>query len=368
MKRAAQLAHLRQLAALDLAAASVMPALLKAVREYVGADSAGFFWVDANGDMVNLYAERTLPPPLMRRYFHEHYGSKEHAFRERFLERARASDPVSSTSPTAEFMRTSYYREILSALDAHHVLYAVIPGERHPVGQLSLYRSREGAPFNAADRAAVRDISRYLAHAAQHAPSRKAAEAYVDGEDEGLVIVDGAGCIVQASAPSLHLLARALQHNFNAETPSLAVGDRVGGIALELVHRVEAIRDGRASKPAREHVDGQWGRFHVTAYSLGEVGAAQAGVPATQIGIHVRRKEPLMVRFVEAMAQFDLSPQQREVALLIAQGRSNSEIADELGVSGNTAAYHVKQLFTRLDAHDRAGVVETILNGPRAGA
>jgi DNA-binding CsgD family transcriptional regulator/GAF domain-containing protein len=356
VKRASKLAHLRQLASLELAAASVMPALLKAVREYVGADSAGFFWVDANGDMTNLYAERTLPPPLMRRYFDEHYGSKDHAFREKFLERARASDPVSSTSPSAAFMLTPYYREILSALDAHHVLYAVIHGEKQPLGQLSLYRSRESPAFSAADRAAVKDISRYLAIAARHAP-QKAAEAYVDGEDEGLVIVDGAGRIVQAGAPSLHLLARALQRNFNAGTPSLALGDLIDGVALNLVQRVEAIRAGRESKPPREHVDGQWGRFHVSAYALGD---SQSGV---QIGLHVRRKEPLMVRVVEAMSRLELSPQQREVALLIAQNKSNSEIADALDVSANTAAYHVKQLYQRLDAHDRSSVVAVLLAG-----
>jgi DNA-binding CsgD family transcriptional regulator len=69
---------------------------------------------------------------------------------------------------------------------------------------------------------------------------------------------------------------------------------------------------------------------------------------------------------VEAMGRLALSPQQREIALLIAQGRSNPEIAEGLGVSGNTVAYHVKQLFLKLDVHDRAGAVERIA-GATAG-
>jgi FixJ family two-component response regulator len=32
---------------------------------------------------------------------------------------------------------------------------------------------------------------------------------------------------------------------------------------------------------------------------------------------------------------------------MIAQGRSNQEIADGLGISGNTVAYHIKQLFLK---------------------
>ena len=63
------------------------------------------------------------------------------------------------------------------------------------------------------------------------------------------------------------------------------------------------------------------------------------------------------------MGALDISPQQREVALLLAQGRSNQEIATALNVSNNTVNYHIKQLFMRLDAHDRAGVVEKMLAG-----
>ena len=61
------------------------------------------------------------------------------------------------------------------------------------------------------------------------------------------------------------------------------------------------------------------------------------------------------------MGALDLSPQQREVALLLAQGKSNQEISTALNVSNNTASYHVTQLFFRLDAHDRADAVSRIL-------
>ncbi len=38
-------------------------------------------------------------------------------------------------------------------------------------------------------------------------------------------------------------------------------------------------------------------------------------------------------------------------------------VADGLGVSVNTVAYHIKQLFLKLDVHDRAGAIGRITTG-----
>ena len=61
------------------------------------------------------------------------------------------------------------------------------------------------------------------------------------------------------------------------------------------------------------------------------------------------------------MLALPLSAQQREAALLVARGFSNQQIATRMGVSINTASYHVKQLFAKLDVHDRAEAIATIL-------
>jgi DNA-binding CsgD family transcriptional regulator len=68
----------------------------------------------------------------------------------------------------------------------------------------------------------------------------------------------------------------------------------------------------------------------------------------------------MILRFVEAMGRQALSPQQREIALQIALGKSNQEIAAHMGVSPNTVAYHIKQLFLRLNVHTRGEAVEKI--------
>lgn len=52
-----------------------------------------------------------------------------------------------------------------------------------------------------------------------------------------------------------------------------------------------------------------------------------------------------------------LTPRQREILQLVAEGKSTKEIAHVLGVSGKTVETHRAQLMDRLGIHDVAGLV-----------
>jgi DNA-binding NarL/FixJ family response regulator len=52
-----------------------------------------------------------------------------------------------------------------------------------------------------------------------------------------------------------------------------------------------------------------------------------------------------------------LTPRQKEVLQLIAEGMTNKEIARRLNISGKTVESHRTQLMERLDIHDIAGLV-----------
>ena len=67
------------------------------------------------------------------------------------------------------------------------------------------------------------------------------------------------------------------------------------------------------------------------------------------------------VSLVRGTGNSELSPQQREVALLLAQGKTNPEIAQLLGLTINTASYHVKQVYLRLQVNNREAVQEQLL-------
>src|ERR1700694_3204080 len=53
----------------------------------------------------------------------------------------------------------------------------------------------------------------------------------------------------------------------------------------------------------------------------------------------------------------ELTPRQREIVQLIAEGKSTKEIAHVLGISGKTVEAHRTQLMNKLDIHDVAGLV-----------
>jgi DNA-binding NarL/FixJ family response regulator len=52
-----------------------------------------------------------------------------------------------------------------------------------------------------------------------------------------------------------------------------------------------------------------------------------------------------------------LTERERQVLLLVAQGRSNTEIADLLVIAESTAKTHIKRVLAKIDVHDRAQAV-----------
>jgi len=110
-----------------------------------------------------------------------------------------------------------------------------------------------------------------------------------------------------------------------------------------------------------DHLDSEyessWGRFRIRAYRLPN---PQPG-RADYVGLLVGRFEPRALALARGTGASRLSPQQRQVALLLAEGKSNQEIARALALTFNTASYHVKQVFARLQVHSREEVEGVLL-------
>ncbi len=369
MKQSAVRARIRQLCCVGLPGELLMASLLPALRELVPSDSAAFFWVDSRGEMRNLYAERLLPAEVMSLYFERYYDGGEGSFRKAFLERAASAEGVLSTSAEGDFRNSAYYNEILKRLDAHHMLYGIVREQGAALGQLSLYRPPEAPAFTPKERAELSSVMRYVGHgiAAEDLRPREglnAGFAFQDSEDEAMLVIDRAGHIRHGSQRALAgccLLATTSE--INPASLKATVNDRAAQALATLASRLDAVARGEDSIPPVLTLETRWGRFILRAYWLDDDPASAEAL----LGVRLQRQEPMILRFVEAMGRLPLSPQQREIALMIAQGRGNQEIADALGVSGNTVAYHIKQLFLKLDVHDRAGAVARIASGEEAG-
>lgn len=59
-------------------------------------------------------------------------------------------------------------------------------------------------------------------------------------------------------------------------------------------------------------------------------------------------------------ASYSLSTREQQIALLISEGKSDKQIADELAISAATVATHNKKLFKKLDVHSRVELMNKV--------
>jgi DNA-binding CsgD family transcriptional regulator len=339
---------LRQLCNMGLPAAVILPSVLGAIREMLAARHTAFFYCDEAGNMVNMYAEKMLSPDAMASYFEKHYRAEFDSFSCAYLQRVAAPDPVTSKSLSDEEKISPYYLDVLAQLEVEHILYAIVRSSSAiPIGQLSVYRSAEDPAFDETDANSLRDCLHYLAKAL-------ASKKFVPNEpdsaavaEEGVGVFDEAGKQLFADGTWLRLVRLARGEPISpasARLESDAIDEFIRGILLTA----------SSSKNAMQIIDSPWGQFAFRHALL----SSEDGQKARALSVSRLSKDS--VKLVEGAAKLALSAQQREVALLVAGGNTNQEIAEKLGVTLNTASYHVKQLFTKLDVRNRGDVARLL--------
>jgi DNA-binding NarL/FixJ family response regulator len=355
MARVRDVSLIRKLCTLALPPQTLAQCLLPELRKLIPSHSAAVFWVDRQGEMTNLYAERLLPPDAMAAYYERHYAVKAKSFSEAFQRRAQSADPISFHSFSRAEQNTDYFRDVMQRLDAYHVLYGILSDGTRPFAQLSFYRGVADKPFDKANADTLRSVLRYLATglgaSAWNAPAEEAA--VVAEEDLGIVSFSG----TMISAPDTW--RRLLRLAALAEVSPREALKEHEAVELFLQRLCEELLPEQGNTPQRREAirDTAWGRFVIRAFRL----ADPQGRRTNQAGLLIRQEEPRSVSLVRGTGMAALSPQQREVALLIAAGKSNREIAEDLGLSFNTASSHVKQVYARLEVNDRSAVAQKLL-------
>jgi DNA-binding CsgD family transcriptional regulator len=363
MKKGNLRAQIRQMCCLGLPAETLMPRLLPLLRQLVPAESAGFFWVDSSGHMQNLFAERMLPTQKMQLFFDEFYEGGEFDFRKSFRARAAAEKDVSVARVDSAFQRTAYYNEILRDLDAHHVLHGIVRDHGATLGQVSLYRPQSDPGFECSHEEDLHSVLHYVAHAVgagivSHSVSfPQQTEQMFDTPDDAVLLADTRGAVLHASESARRLLVQAVGEGFSPESLP-----RAHAATADLLKRVVGLLADDTDAVPMLSQNTRWGRLTLRAYRLdGESSRHTSAQAEAPVAVRVTRQEPMLLRFANAMRALDLSPQMQEIAVQLARGRSNQEIAQEMSLSANTVNYHVKALFTRLGTHGRAETVQHIL-------
>ncbi len=86
---------------------------------------------------------------------------------------------------------------------------------------------------------------------------------------------------------------------------------------------------------------------------LGNVAGLRLAAPGEAADVAIVALEPAE----RGPNDFQLTARERDVLSLLAEGRSNKEIARSLGISVHTAKFHVGQLLDKLDATGRTDAV-----------
>ncbi len=109
-----------------------------------------------------------------------------------------------------------------------------------------------------------------------------------------------------------------------------------------------------------------WARTHAGSIYVALVAVAFLGL-GIWVGQRLFRREPPAGEFTpneRAQTSLGITERERQVLQLLADGRSNKEIAARLGLSPNTVKTHVARLFEKLQVARRT---EAILHARELG-
>ena len=142
--------------------------------------------------------------------------------------------------------------------------------------------------------------------------------------------------LAMASQPVLHLTARSQEKALLAKLAQLCLN-------------LQAIFQGKHASPPSWSMTNGRGRFSFRACWLNK----QNNEPGALIGMTVEHQEPLVLKLLRGLQNLPLSPTQKQVALLIAQGSSNELIGEHLNIRLTTVKDHISKIFDKLGIYRR---------------
>lgn len=138
---------------------------------------------------------------------------------------------------------------------------------------------------------------------------------------------------------------------------------------VEMLHELRHLRSGPDAGPAGERVAAAARELPTTAVERGRVRPRGRAVRAAR-GARDARGVPCggaaaARRHADRLAS--LSTREREIAVLVATGYANKEMAARLGIGPSTVAFHVSNLLAKLHLRSRADLAVALAR-PRSGS
>ena len=347
------IAYLRQLCCSGLGKEIVIPEFLRAVQSVLPSGSNTFSGIDEQFkpsyhilEFVVTDLDEQTPLVIASFFTPERLRRGANWFRQHQV----CSDMMVLDE---SFYQSDMYNLVFRRFDQHHVLNAPVMQSGKPVGMISLHRPRQQKPFDSREQALFKQLLPYLAHALS-APDDKEIQ-YSENGSSGLMILDSQGTLLFLSSEAKKLLALA-----SRPILSPAAGHQESELLeklKQLCRNLDAIFRGQQGAPPSWSHTSTNGRFLFHAYWLD----SQNKEPGGLVGITIKHLEPVILRLLRAIQNLPLSPAQKGVALLVAQGFSSDKIGERLHIKLNTVKDHISNIFTKLDINHREELLPLLL-------
>lgn len=255
------------------------------------------------------------------------------------------------------FYLTDMYNVIYRRFDMHHVLWIPVPLDAENTGVFGLYRSRQQKPFDRHDQAQIIHLAPYVVHA-YRVTNEVSFEPSLDGES-GMLIMNAHGGILYQSSEAKQMLEKARYPRLLSEKRK---EDRLLAKLTELCRNLQNIYLGREAPPPSFSHTGPNGQFQFRAHWLEGCKQQSEGL----IGISIEHREPLTLKILRAMRASPLSPTQKQVALMQAQGFTQDQIGKRLHIKPTTVKDHIGKIYLKLDIHQRDELLPKLISLSRA--
>lgn len=249
------------------------------------------------------------------------------------------------------FANLEMYRLVWRPMGIHHTMQALVHCEGRPAGLLNLSRPRGFTSFRDADRATLLRLLPYVEHGLS--PRADLALGPTAVGETGLFILDRRGDLVFSSGQARRLLLLARYPSIPLAPSTRVREPPLPAVVRQLQRDLEAIFRDRPAPPPVRVLDNGRGRFVFRAHWLDPMGPGVEGLA----GISIEHQEPLRARLLRGTRRLPLSPTQRDVCVLLAEGASQADLARRLRVKPSTVKDHVSKVYEKLGVNCREDLV-----------
>lgn len=343
-KKAALAAHVRRLCVLGNAPALVMPRLVESVRDLVGAEWGTFFQAGSDYTVCDIYSSNNELYRMLPTYLEDFSSVNGKSLWDLEFSKAMRIGKGSKSSARHDMALSDngLYSELWRPLRIRYSLEFTASDSHRGWGRMILHRPPGSRPFTDSDIDLTRPLARHIAHAVTCAADKEPQT--TDFAWSSMLSVSRAGQILQQSPEAAAILRMANR---------VTAGSASTGLPDWLAPLVNRIASGTPTPTPALTRTTPAGRFVFKAYSLDP---EMPGSTLPAFALYIEHFPPLPFVVETNGYRLGLTERQRQMCSALLSGMHYSAIAREMGVRESTVVDHVRNIYQRLDVHDRHGL------------